>query len=287
MLTLIVLEEQMASKKRASRQEVQSTPESALRAVVGQLRTITSALPLDPEARAVGAAARSAEELIASLSSGQFLDALRSVRDDAQAILSSGVDELPIRLSRVLNGGVDVKGASPDYILEGSLHVHLDQSAQTLIVAGNRLPTTPWKKTAQAVARALTELRNLEFNPDTFLKSMFAAYQQVLADTGKSPGAIVPIERIMQALALAHQPRSWRLDPTTRNYRSYGRDELRTQLYRLTKARQRAVLGGHRLNLAAGSNTDNALFMYVPSLARCAYVGVLSWTPDPDAGATS
>jgi len=97
-------------------------------------------------------------------------------------------------------------------------------------------------------------------------------------------GAVVPIERILQALALGQQPRAWRLDPTSRNYRSYGRDQLRTQLYRLVTARPQPTFSGRRLNLTAGSNTENALFMYVPSLGRCAYVGLVSWTPESETG---
>lgn len=287
MLTLTSSEGMVAPRKRKSQEEVLQTPQAVLKDAGEALQLITSALPLDPEAGGVVGAVQGVEDLIGPVSSGALLNALRVVQSDAQAVLNSLAEDLPTRLRGVVAEGVEVKGVRPDYIVDGGLHVHLDESGRWLSVGGNHLPLAPWKKTAQGIARLLSELRNLPFDADAFSKSLFAAYEQALAEGGKSMGAVVPIERILQALALGQQPRAWRLDPTNRNYRGYGRDQLRTQLYRLVTARPQPAVGGHRLNLTAGSNTENALFMYVPSLGRCAYVGLVSWTSESETGPKS
>ncbi len=284
MLTLTSSEGMVVPRKRKSQEEVLQTPQAVLKDAGEALQLITSALPLDVEAGGVVGAVQGVEDLIGPVSSGALLNALRIVQSDAQAVLNSLAEDLPTRLRGVVPEGVEVKGVRPDYIVDGGLHVHLDESARWLSVGGNHLPLAPWKKTAQGIARLLSELRNLPFDADAFSKSLFAAYEQALVEGGKSMGAVVPIERILQSLALGQQPRAWRLDPTNRNYRGYGRDHLRMQLFRLVTARPQPSVGGHRLNLTAGSNTENALFMYVPSLGRCAYVGLVSWTPESETG---
>lgn len=287
MLTLTSSEVMVAPRKRRSQKEVLQTPHAVLKDAGEALHLITSALPLEAEAGGVVGALQGAEDLVGPVSSGALLNALRVVQSEAQGVLSSLAEELPTRLRGVSVEGVEVKGVRPDFIVDGGLHVHLDESARWLLVGGAHLPLAPWKKTAQAIARLLSELRNLPFDADGFSNSLFAAYEQALAEAGKTMGAVVPIERILQALALAQQPRAWRLDPTNRNYRGYGRDQLRAQLYRLVTVRPQPAFGRHRLNLTAGSNTENALFMYIPSLGRCAYVGLVSWTPESETGAKS
>jgi hypothetical protein len=273
----------VALPKKRSQEKVVQDPETVLKQSVAVMRLIPSALPLSAEAGGIVSALKGVEAFLGLVSSGAFLNALRSFHDEAQEILATLVEELPTRLSQVLGTGVEVKGVRPDYILDGGLHIHLNEPSHMLLVGGTQLPLAPWKDTAQAIGRLLTDLRSLAFDADEFLKDLFEAYLHVVTEAGKSLGTVVPVERVMQTLALAHQSRAWRLDPTSRNYRSYGRDQLRMQLYRLVTFRPQQTFKGHRLNLTAGSNTSNALFMYIPSLGRCAYVGLVSWTPDSDA----
>jgi hypothetical protein len=128
----------------------------------------------------------------------------------------------------------------------------------------------------------LTEIVPVTFDAEQFVKSLYSAYLEVVAKHEKPVGAIIPIEEIIQSLAVSSQTRAWRLDPHTRNYRSYGRDRFRANLFRLLEQHPQPTHEQYLLNLAAGSNTQNALFMYIPSLGRCAYVGLLSWRKKTD-----
>jgi len=286
MIVALTTTEGFVGRKKPTAGAAKRSPDNpieVLREFLASLKAISETASLDPETARLVAVLEGVDALTDALRSDDVSTAGLGLRQEVKKLLDSLVDEIPRRLAGALPGGVEVQGVKPDYILDGSLHVHLDEARYSMTFAGTRLPIAPWKPIERSIVTSLTDLKNLEFAPDQFLSTLLGTYRHLIQEMGKPVGTVVPVERVIESLAVARQSPNWRLDPSSKNYRSYGRDHFRAQLYRLLITTPRPSLQGLRLNLTAGSNTDRALFMFVPALGRCAYVGLVAWTNETGA----
>lgn len=105
--------------------------------------------------------------------------------------------------------------------------------------------------------KALGCLESGEWSPEAFHRRLRLAWDATRSSLGPAPaGAGVEMSEILPNLALAAQGQRWRLDPTSRNFRGYGKAQFLFDLYRLRRAGTLAVDGWRLLlGVATGDST--------------------------------
>jgi hypothetical protein len=78
-------------------------------------------------------------------------------------------------------------------------------------------------------------------------------------------------------MALLVQTPGFLKNPTREQFRSYSQHDLRADLFAVMQTVTTPSYGGSRLVLEPTSVAEDGLFMYMPSLQRCSYVGHISF----------
>lgn len=127
------------------------------------------------------------------------------------------------------------------------------------------------------------------FDPGEFFSRCRRAYLHAVAERGQRDGDRIEILDFLPHLALQHQTKRFRANPTAANFRSYGKAQFAFDVLRLGKTGALSC-GGHRLNLGVATGTtasDKSRVVYVENeLGEGEYKLTVYFTPS-EGGAAS
>jgi hypothetical protein len=209
-------------------------------------------------------------------------ESLKRLLDRARPIAEQQIEHFQANLAREIAArGCALHGESSPVIVGGLVHIEPDLSR--LQVRVNDVPVRPLDPAyvADAAAGELSRLRRLTAEPTQMLQWLMQAYDQEILASGRARGTQVTTAALLFRVALIRQSAGFRSDPQARHFRDYPRVLFRADLHTLLASGQRQS-DGRTLQFAAGSDTNGALFMLVPSLGRTAYVGRI-WFEDESA----
>lgn len=171
--------------------------------------------------------------------------------------------------------GLLLAGAFPDFIVNGVLYVRISATSPSVGVNGKTINALPYKAVFEAIEAELEEISNSRRPVETVIALIWKAYQQVI--TEKVVGNSLSSKRasmleLLPKIALARQTKRFFKNPVREEYASYSVHQLRADLFALMQA-DRLEHNGHRLVLEPTSAAEDGLFMYIPALRRCAFVG--------------
>jgi hypothetical protein len=218
------------------------------------------------------------KELISEIGSTGQLD---EIRETEQALIRHTIDDLPIILKQFCDErGVDLWGASPDFIVGGIVYLGIDFTTGSVTLNDQSLQLFPFKKVLQHLTEELDRQKKDAFDPSKFLGQLWQAYEARTTER-KSTNARkrVSIFELLMELALREQSKGFTRNPVKERFKSYSQHRLRANLFRLLGSGIDLTLNGHRLILEPTSVADEGLFMYLPATGRCGFVGHILFAP--------
>jgi len=209
---------------------------------------------------------------IDSLSKLNFQETIDFERQTVQ----TAVSELGGSLQQFCrNKGLLLAGAFPDFIVNGVAYVRISATSPSVSVNGKTIGALPYKAVFEAIQAELEEISNSRRPVETVIALIWDAYQQVITEkaVGNSLSSKrASIRELLPKIALARQTKRFFKNPVREEYASYSVHQLRADLFALMQA-DRIEHNGHRLVLEPTSAAEDGLFMYIPALQRCAFVG--------------
>jgi hypothetical protein len=172
--------------------------------------------------------------------------------------------------------GLDVRGGFPDFIVNGTVYVGIDQKRLRAHVDDEEFDVFPVDRLAAQVSQAASEYLKKSFDPQAFLKELWRAHQGFLrsetsnADQGAGR---VPVFELLPALAFAKQSKGFQRNPAKELFRTYSQHAFRADLYRFLTSLPDGTVNGKRLIIEPTSVAEQGLFMFIPTVGRCAFVG--------------
>lgn len=224
---------------------------------------------------------RSAEKLQELITLIVHTGELDKIKSDESAALRTAIDELPERLRQHCdNKGIRLSGAFPDFIFDGIVYLRVRSSEGTAYVNGSKSPIWPIEILMSVVETHLQQLRASKRETQPFLERLWRAYSAVLqqrAGREQLNTRRVGIYDILPQMALLVQPPGFLKNPTHEQFRTYSQHDLRADLFAVMQTGTLPLYGESRLVLEPTSVAEDGLFMYIPSLQRCGYVGHISF----------
>lgn len=206
---------------------------------------------------------------------------LVKIKDDESAALRIAIDELPEQLRYHCDSkGIRVSGAFPDFIFDGVIYLKVRSSEGVAYVNGSRHPIWPVDALVSVVETQLQQLRAPQRETQHFLERLWQAYSAVLqqrAGREQLNTKRVGIYEILPQMALLVQTPGFLKNPTREQFRTYSQHDLRADLFAVMQTGALPVYAGSRLVLEPTSVAEDGLFIYIPSLQRCGYIGHISF----------
>ena len=199
---------------------------------------------------------------------------LASCAQDSAKAKGKYEEELPDRLRRLLaSAGLTIYGDSSLIILEGIVHIQLELTKPRVTINDEAQPDLSLPALAEAAITEVQRLKGLATEPLEFLELMLKAYRSVLALRGAPVGSQVGALDLLPHVLLSRQSRRFLENPGHASFRAYGLAEYRADILGLLDLPRETQRKSEKFHWASGSDTKGAVFMFVPSLARTAYVG--------------
>lgn len=216
-------------------------------------------------------------EAIGELSRERLSEAVEVERQAVEAAIKNW-DEL-LR-SHCVSRGLLLAGAYPDFIVEGVVYVRVNSNSASVNINAKRLTALPSDPALQAIDTEIAEAKRARKTAAETIALIWDAYEKVIKE--KQNAASLAIKRaslfeLLPKIALAHQSKRFLRNPVREDYVSYSIHDFRADLFALMQVEDRLEYRGHRLVLEPTSAAEDGLFMYVPALQRCAYVGHVSF----------
>lgn len=217
------------------------------------------------------------KELISEIGSTGQLD---EIRETEQALIRHTIDDLPIIIKQFCDErGVDLWGASPDFIVGGIVYLGIDFTTGSVTLNDQSLQLFPFKKVLQHLTEELDRQKKDAFDPSKFLGQLWQAYEARTTERKSNARKRVSIFELLLELALREQSKGFTKNPVKDRFKSYSQHRLRANLFRLLGSGIDLTLNGHRLILEPTSVADEGLFMYLPATGRCGFVGHILFAP--------
>jgi hypothetical protein len=216
-------------------------------------------------------------EAIGSLSKEKFQVAIDLERQAVQSATSEWGEMLKRHCD---DKGLLLAGAFPDFIVEGVVYVKFVVNSASASVNGKTLSALPFEPVFKAIGEELEEISHSRKSVDSTIALIWSAYRQVIEEKAEANRLSVKRASILELLpkiALARQSKRFLKNPVREEYVSYSVHHLRADLFALMQADGRLEHNGHCLVLEPTSAAEDGLFMYIPALQRCAYVGHASF----------
>ena len=230
----------------------------------------------------------SAEKLQGLISTIAQTGQLEKIKDTEAAALLSASDQLPDQLlQHCQSKGIQLSGAFPDFIFDGIVYLKIRAPEGVAYVNGSKHSIWPVETLTSAVDAQLQELKNPKREAKDFLARLWKAYSAVLqqrAGREQLNTKRVGVYEILPQMALLVQTSGFLKNPTREQFTSYSQHNLRADLFAIMQANATPSYGGFRLVLEPTSVAEDGLFMYLPSLQRCGYVGHISFVSTDSMG---
>ena len=178
--------------------------------------------------------------------------------------------------------GLHLGGAFPDYIINGTVCLRVDTRHSRVQINDSAGPIFPVKDCLDRVLDEVSSYSAPAFQASRFLSQLWVAYQLCLSRRKSSinaSGARVSVFEILPELALSDQSRQFLRNPTKETFHPYSQHMFRADLYRLISTPMEPIVEGLRLVLEPTSVAEDGLFMFLPSVGRCAFVGHIVFLP--------
>ena len=265
------LQAEVAERSAALREDAKRLGEEAARLKKDGIARAAAAKALGPlakpavwrDAKRLGAAVARAEQRLGSESSAQagLEDLLQRLREYA----ANAPMHIRRELGRALQEACRERGLGFHVIAkDDTVEVRIPPLSVVIDFAKSRAELRFARETvaksaasADAIlaahAKALAVLDGA-FDPGEFFGRCRKAYLHALSDRSGRDGDRIEILDFLPYLALQHQSKRFRANPTAANYRSYGKAQFAFDVLRLGKAGALAS-GGQRLNLGVATGT--------------------------------
>jgi hypothetical protein len=192
--------------------------------------------------------------------------------------------DLPAELKRSCDSdGIQLYCAFPDHIANGTVYLSFDIRRYVVTINDLSMPLFPFAGVISALRNELSRVAKEAFQPAQFLDRLWRTHhaifarQALSADNPSSRRA--PVFSVLVELAFGAQDRAFMRSPSQKNFRPYSQHNFRADLFRLLVANPEPVIQGHRLILEPTSVAEDGLFMYLPIIGRCAFVGHVAFAP--------
>jgi hypothetical protein len=205
-----------------------------------------------------------------------------------ERIIEQEVDEslrtLPVELKHFCElRGLILHGAFPDYVVGGTVYLNIDSKRGCAAINGERVPLFPLSPALDEVAKHVLHATQKAFDANLFLQNIWRAYEVCLlrraSPAPETQARRVPIFEILAEMAMERQPEAFRRNPTKDRFRAYSQHDFRADLYCLLSAPEVPPVHNLRLVLEPTSLADDGLFMFLPNIGRCGFVGYLVFSP--------
>jgi hypothetical protein len=212
--------------------------------------------------------------LMATILSSGDLDSLLQTE---RVLIQRSVDDLPITIQGFCDErGSKLWGAIPDLIIDGVVYLGINAKDNSVTLNDVKLNLFPIKNVLRQLSEELDRYNKDAFDPSQFLSRLWHAYT-AKADSKQRSGETrrkrISIFDILTELALQEQSRSFLKNPVKERFKSYSQHKFRADLFRLLSAAIEPSFQGHSLILEPTSVAEEGLFMYLPAIGRCAFVG--------------
>jgi hypothetical protein len=258
-----------------------SETKKLLSSVLQTARTVSAALA-NPELpnpallRGIAGLRESAGEL---LKSGD----LESLEASASRVIEEAIKELPTQIKQFCDvNKLHLGGAFPDYVIDGTVYLKLDTRRCRVQINEDMGPMFPVRNCLDRVREEVHKYSSVEFQASRFLSQLWQAYQLCISrrKSSTSPtGQRVSVFEILPEMAFTAQSSQFLKSPTKEAFRPYSQHMFRAYLYRLVSAATEPVVEDLRLVLEPTSIAEDGLFMFLPSVGRCTFVGHIVFLP--------
>ena len=203
---------------------------------------------------------------------------LNQVRSNILEGLEKAQRELPTTIKYYCEQkGLQLSGGYPDYIIEGFLYLGIDSKNSTATLSDSKYPLFPVEPVLENIPEEISKLSAPSYDPMSFLQRLWSAHQRC-QEKQQAAGELltsrrVSIFRVLTEMAVASQAKNFGKNPVKEQFRSYSQHMFRADLFRLLASKETPSVHDHRLILEPTSVAEDGLFMFLPTLGRCAFVG--------------
>jgi hypothetical protein len=265
-------------QSEASQEKGQSL-KGILTNLISEAKMIVKALPESggyPDPKFEGHVTKIKDTISEFVSTSYLEDAASSTRKEISALLEG----IPNKLEEFCKAsGFNLYGAFPDHIIDGTTYLAFDITAHRVTLNDMTFPLFPFDDLILRVSKEVLNQKKRSFQVDRFLDQLWNGYLRVLMSQGvpkeDCPGKRVSVNSLLPELALSQQSKTFLANPLQKNYKSYSQHALRADLFLLLSNNQRPVFKNHLLKLEPPSVAEHGIFMFLPSLGRCAFLGHL------------
>lgn len=169
--------------------------------------------------------------------------------------------------------GWTVDGSWPQFFVERSVGVYLDEKARVAIVAGRRVPAVA-DKVVRALSPIVKQLFPKSYTPAGFLEDLAGA-----ADVVARPGSQAPILQVYRQLIIDSQPaRLWK-DARAEVFVPMSIEQFRARFSRAIEGSNQ-LADGRSLRLVPPLDAGDGIFVWQPAENRFGHVGRIQFRQD-------
>jgi hypothetical protein len=179
-----------------------------------------------------------------------------------------------------LENGMHLAGAFPDFIVAGVVYVKVQPSTFTAVINDKKLPAVPSEAAFKEIKSVSVELTRTSKSPQATIATLEAAYEAVVKEktaSGQLSMKRASLFELLPKVAFLRQDKSFLRNPVREKFASYSIHNLRADLFLLMQQDHPVEHRGRRLIVEPTSVAEQGLFMFIPALQRCGYVGHISF----------
>jgi hypothetical protein len=173
------------------------------------------------------------------------------------------------------DSGLPLGGAFPDFIVAGTVYVRIQLPSLSVIVNDKKLGALPPEAVLKEIKASAVEMAKGISTAD-IVSVIWSAYSSVVREKnteGRLSTRRASIFELLPKIAVLKQDKSFFRDPVREKYTSYSIHNLRADFFTLMQSDAPLEHLGQRLVFEPTSVAEEGLFMFVPTLQRCAYIG--------------
>jgi hypothetical protein len=159
----------------------------------------------------------------------------------------------------VEEAGLPLENDFPRVRLLKGIELEVVFAEKHTLLNGKPLKTVDPSRLMRAVVALQRHLYDRPFDPQGFIDGLFAVYQKVNQDVGRSDGDVAPMQTIYVQYTLSLQSRSFFQDMAKGKFRGYDADQFAVDFWRYFSSNISATSEGYVLRLSPGRN--NALWL--------------------------
>ena len=223
------------------------------------------------------------KDLADALYAGGHFDSVRNFALDTRERL---LLDLPLVVRYFCDeNGFRLDGGFPDHIINGIVYVGFDTKKGRVSVNDEVVPLFPVEDVLSCIRREVDSSKKKAAEPTQFIQMLWTAYRNTLdkqrldKERLDHPTTRAPIFAVMIEFALLMQGKRFLRNPIQKHFASYSQHQLRADLFTLLAVGGPLTINDQSLILEPTSVADEGLYMYLPDIGRCAYVGYVVFAP--------